>query len=84
MERVCAREVREVRGMRWDFVAWAAETRRSHSNARAVARWGFEGGIRRGFLVVGLRTGRASRWTRWLDSGKVDEFVSFCNSWILW
>ena len=68
MERVWAREVKEVRGMRWDFVAWALEIRRSHSRARAVARCGFEGGMRRGFLVVGLRTARASSWIRWLDS----------------
>lgn len=38
MKRVWAREVMEVRGMRWDFVAWALEIRRSHSRARAVAR----------------------------------------------
>ena len=68
MERVWAREVMEVSGMRWDFMAWALEMRRSHSRARAVARCGFEGGMRRGVLVVGLRTARASRWTRWLDS----------------
>ncbi len=69
IERVWAREVREVRGMRWDLVAWALEIRRSHSRARAVARCGFEGGMRRGVLVVGLRTARESRWIRWLGSG---------------
>lgn len=52
-------------------MAWAAEIRRSHSRARAVAMWGFDGGMRRGVLVVGFRTERVSRWIRWLDSGVV-------------
>lgn len=68
MERVCAREDMDVMGIRWDLVACWAERRRSHSRARAVARWGFEGGRRRGVLVVGLRTARVSRWTVWLFS----------------
>jgi len=69
MERVWAREDIEVMGMRWERVACCADTRRSHSRPRAVARCGFEGGIRSGNLVVGFRTGRLSRWIMWLFSG---------------
>ena len=65
---MCAREEIEVMGMRCDFVACCAERRRSHSRARAEARCGFEGGMRRGVLVVGLRTARLSRWIVWLFS----------------
>ena len=48
-----ARALIEVSGIRWERVACWAETRRSHSRASAVARWGLEGGMGRGFLVVG-------------------------------
>ena len=33
--------------------------------------------MRRGVLVVGLRTGRVSRWIRWLDSGVGDGLLAF-------
>lgn len=57
----CAREAMEVSGRRCERrVSWA-DVRRSHSRAIAVARWGLEEGIARAFLVLGLRTGRASR-----------------------
>ncbi len=62
--------------MRWERVACWAETRRSHSSARAVARCGFEGGMRRGVLRVGLRTARVSRWIVWLFS-ESERGVSF-------
>jgi len=54
--------------MRWVFRACWAETRRSHSRAMAVARWGFEGGMGRTDLVEGCRTGRVSRWMVWWPS----------------
>lgn len=57
-----AREARDVRGRRCDWRVSLAEVRRSHSSAMAVARCGFEAGIGRGRLVLGLRTGRLSRW----------------------
>lgn len=57
-----AREARDVRGRRWDWRVSLAEVRRSHSSAMAVARCGFEAGMGRGHLVLGLRTGRLSRW----------------------
>lgn len=57
-----AREARDVRGRRCDWRVSLAEVRRSHSSAMAVARCGFEAGIGRGRLVLGLRTGRVSRW----------------------
>ena len=63
-----ARALMEVSGMRWERVAWWAETRRSHSRASAVARCGFEWGMVRGFLVVGVRRARSSRLTRRLFS----------------
>ena len=53
----------EVIGIRCERVACCAETRRSHSRARTVARCGFEAGISIGVLVVGLRTMRLSRFT---------------------
>ena len=56
-----AREMRDVRGIRWWRRACWAEIRRSHSRARAWAREGFVRGIfRRCF--VGVRRGRVSRW----------------------
>lgn len=70
--RVWAREAMEVMGMRCERVACWAETRRSHSRARAVARCGLDEGIWRGVLVVGLRTVRVSRLTIWLPSAKSD------------
>ena len=57
-----------MRGMRYERVACCAEVRRSHSRARAVASCGLLAGMTRGVLVVGLRTARVSRLTRWLDS----------------
>lgn len=57
----CAREAMAVSGRRWERRLSLADVRRSHSRAIAVARWGLEEGIARGFLVLGLRTGCASR-----------------------
>lgn len=57
-----ARQVSEVRGMRWCFVACWAEVRASHSRAIACARWGLVRGRRMMVLVVGCRRGRVSRW----------------------
>lgn len=57
----CAREAIEVSGMRWERRVSCADMRRSHSRAIAVARWGLEEGIAKVFLVLGWRTGRASR-----------------------
>lgn len=50
-----------MRGRRCDWRVSLAEVRRSHSSAMAVARCGFEAGMGRGRLVLGLRTGRLSR-----------------------
>lgn len=68
--------------MRWERVACWAETRRSHSRAKAVARCGFEGGMVRGFLVVGLRRVRLSRLTRWLFSteNQTGQQIIFCKN----
>ena len=44
------------------MACWA-DTRRSHSRASAVARYGLEEGICKVDLVVGLRTIRVSRLT---------------------
>ena len=33
--------------------------------------------MRRGVLVVGFRTARASRWIRWLDSGVGGGLLAF-------
>lgn len=57
-----AREARDVRGRVCDWRVCLAEVMRSHSSAMAVARCGFEAGMGRGRLVLGLRTGRLSRW----------------------
>ena len=48
-------------------------TRRSHSRAMAVARWGFEAGMGSGKgafvgVVVAARMGRVSRWMVWCPS----------------
>ena len=58
-----ARHTRLVRGMRcWRVACWA-ETRRSHSRARAAASGALDSGSRTTFFVPGCRTGRASRCT---------------------
>lgn len=57
-----AREARDVSGRRCDWRVSLTEVRRSHSSAMAVARCGFEAGMGRERLVLGLRMGRASRW----------------------
>lgn len=57
-----ARHTSDVSGIRWLLVACWAEVSRSHSRARACARYGFESGTLTIVLVVGCRSGRASRW----------------------
>lgn len=55
-----ARDVREVRGMRWWRRACCAETSKSHSKAIAWARWGLVCATLR-ICFVGVRSGRVSR-----------------------
>ena len=73
-----------MRGIKCERMACCADVRPSHSRAMAVARCGFDGGIRRGVRVLGLRTGRESRWTTWLFSRcehcRSAEGSTFANS----
>lgn len=73
-----AREARDVRGMKWFFRAWAAEMRRSHSRAMAVARAGLLAGMVMWDFVLGARTGRESSITVWWPAGSDFSFV-FCD-----
>lgn len=57
-----ARQTVDVSGIRCCLVACWADVMRSHSSARACARYGLESGTETIFLVPGCRRGRVSRW----------------------
>ena len=70
------RDVRSVRGIYWLFKACWVEARFSHSSAIAVARCGFDGGMRRSLRSFVVRTGRvSSRMTRDWPSSEVPTEV---------